>query len=226
MSRCCHCCPEEPCASRIGIFRHLDRESQQKISDLAIHRAVKKGEILCSPEKPAGLFLISEGKVKVYELTPAGKEKLLRVLGPGDFVGEKALFSRAETYAFSEAITPLQVCHIPRGDFLKLLMDYPSISLKLLEEFSRRMVRVSHQAASDGAGSVLMRLSNYLLELSAAQDSLTVTLPLSMKELAAFLDTTPETLSRRIRYLEKEGILTKKGRVVTISRAEALAGIK
>lgn len=58
--------------------------------------------------------------------------------------------------------------------------------------------------------AILMRLSNYLLELSAAQDSLTVTLPLSMKELAAFLDTTPETLSRRIRYLEIEGILTKK----------------
>ena len=141
-------------------------------------------------------------------------------------MGEEALFSSAETYAFSEALTPLQVCHIPRGDFLKLLMDYPSISLKLLEEFNRRMVRVSHQAASDGAGSVLMRLSNYLLELSAAQDSLTVTLPLSMKELAAFLDTTPETLSRRICYLEKEGILTKKGWVVTIARAEALAGIK
>lgn len=207
---CCHCQSEEPCAGQIGIFRHLDQESQQKISDLAIHRQVKKGEILCSPEKTVGLYLISEGKVKVYELSADGREKLIRVLGKGDFVGEETLFSSTETHTFSEALTDLQVCHIRREDFLNLLMDYPSISLKLLEEMNHRVMQLSHRIASDASGSVTSRLAGYLLELSSAQDSTEITLPLQMKELAAFLDTTPETLSRRMKTLQSEGILQKK----------------
>lgn len=223
--KCCHCKKEEPCAKKIEIFQHLDLESQQKISNLAIHKKVKKGEILCSPGKTAGLFLISEGKVKIYELSSAGKEKLLRVLGKGDFVGEEALFGTTETYAFSEALTDLQVCHIRREDFLKLLMDYPSISLKLLEEMNRRLVKMAHQSVSNTSGSVLSRLAGYLLELCEAQESLEIRLPLQMKELAVFLDTAPETLSRRIRYLEDEGILLKKGYTITILKKERLLKI-
>lgn len=222
MKECCRC-QGEPCAGQIEIFRQLDRDSQQRISDLAIHRRVEKGEILCSPDRPAGLFLISQGKVKVYELTASGREKLLRVLGKGDFVGEEALFSSTETYAFAEALTRVQVCHIRREDFLKLLMDYPSISLKLLEEFNRRVVRTAHLAAADSAGSVRSRLAGYLLELSNAQDSRTLTLPLSMKELAAFLDTTPETLSRRLRTLEQAGLIARKGRSLTILDSRGLS---
>lgn len=220
---CCHCKSEEPCAKRIAIFQHLDQESQKKISALAIHKEMKKGEILCSPEKTAGLFLISEGKVKVYELSSNGKEKLLRVLQKGDFVGEEALFSSTETYSFSEALTDVRVCHIRREDFFKLLMEYPSISLKLLEEMNRRIVRLSHQSVSNTTGLVLNRLAEYLLELCAAQDSMEITLPLQMKELAVFLDVAPETLSRRIKYLEKEGIIWKKGYRLTVLKKELLS---
>ena len=223
--QCCHCEAQEPCAGKIGIFRHLDRESQQKISDLAIHRQVKKGEILCAPGQSQGVYLISRGRVKIYELSPSGKEKLLRVLKEGDFLGEEALFGREETYTFAEALTDLQVCHIPREDFLKLLMSYPSISIKLLEELNHRLVGLSHRSLSEHPGSVLSRLAGYLLELAAAQDSLDLTLPMQMKELAGFLSTTPETLSRKMSALEKQGIVSKKGSRLTILNREALAQI-
>lgn len=95
-------------------------------------------------------------------------------------------------------------------------MQYPSISLKLLEEFNRRIIHSGHQATSNAAESVLVRLVSYLHELSRAQESDVIQLPLSMKELSAFLSTTPETLSQRIKYLETEGLLSKKGRRLTI----------
>lgn len=223
MKQCCHCKKSLPCASQIEIFKHLDRESQQRISDLAIQKEFKKGELLCSPEKPSGLFVISKGKVKVYELSSSGKEKLLRVLGKGEFVGEEALFSDTETYTFAEALTDLCVCLIQRKDFLDLLMEYPSISLKLLEEFNRRIVSTSHRAVSDHAGSVLNRLVKYLCNLSEVQESLRVVIPMSMKELAAHLDTTPETLSRRMKYLEQEGLIVREGKTVVIGDKRQLS---
>lgn len=224
MKNCCHCLTEEqePCAGKISIFRHLDRESLMKISNLAVHQEFKKGAILFSPERNPGLFLISEGKVKVYEISSSGKEQLLRVLDKGDFVGEEALFSSTETFTFGEALTDMKACFIRREEFLDLLMQYPSISLKLLEEFNRRIVHSGHQATSNTAETVLVRLVSYLLDLSNAQESDSVVLPLSMKELAAFLSTTPETLSRKVGYLEKEGVIKKKGRKITILNREKM----
>lgn len=222
MSGCCHCHEEEPCAGKIAIFRHLDPDSLRRISSIALHREYAKGDILFTPENSAGLFLISEGKVKVYEISPSGREQLLRVLSKGDFVGEEALFSGTETFTFGQALTDLKACFIRREDFLELLMRYPSISLKLLEEYNRRMIRASHQTAANTAQSVLDRLASYLLDLSDAQESTTVTLPLSMKELAAFLSTTPETLSRRMKVLEREGTVSRKGNTVVILKKDVL----
>ena len=116
----------------------------------------------------------------------------------------------------------MKACFIRREEFLDLLMQYPSISLKLLEEFNRRIVHSGHQATSNTAETVLVRLVSYLLDLSNAQESDSVVLPLSMKELAAFLSTTPETLSRKVGYLEKEGVIKKKGRKITILNREKM----
>lgn len=225
MNDSCHCMKEEPCAAKIAIFRHLDEESLWKISNIAVHREYPKGTVLFSPEHSTGLFLIAEGKVKVYEISPSGKEQLLRVLNKGDFVGEEALFSNKETYTFGEALTDLKACFIRREDFLELLTQYPSISLKLLEAFSSRMIHSGHQATENMAESVLTRVVSYLLDLSSAQESNCVRLPLPMKELAAFLNTTPETLSRRVKYLQDEGMICKSGHTIILQDMDRLREI-
>lgn len=223
---CPYCAAPKPCAAQIAIFRHLDRESQEEISNLAVHRTIKKGELLFSPEENAGLYLISRGRVKVYELTPSGKEYLLRVLNQGDFVGEEALFGEKETSTFGEALTEVKACFTRRQDFLKLLERYPSISLKLLEEFSHRMIVLAQQAAVNMNETALSRLVGYLLNLAEVQESIKITVPLSLRELSSYLNTTPETLSRRLAYLEKEKLLARKGRHIEILDRERLVTIR
>lgn len=222
MSSCCHCTQEEPCAKRIAIFSHLDRESLMRISALACHRSYKKGKLLFSPQQASGLYLIAQGRVKVYEISASGQEALLRVLNKGDFVGEEALFSGQETYTFGEALSAVEACFIRREDFLQMLLDYPSISLKLLEEYSRRLISTGHQASANQGEKVMQRLALYLLELASAEDSESFTLPLQMRELSRFLGTTPETLSRRIQKLKKDGLIEKKGRQITLRDRPAL----
>lgn len=224
----CPCCKtkELPCAAKISIFQQLDLESLREITSIAIHRKVKKGELLFSPEENFGLFLISEGRIKVYELTPSGKEYLLRVLNPGDFTGEESLFIREKTYTYGEALTDGEICFIGRQEFLSLLGRYPSISLKLLEEFSRRMVQATHRNTENMSEPVLSRLVGYLLNLSEAQESCEIEIPLQLKELSSYLSTTPETLSRRLTDLQKKGMLLKKGRTIQLLDVENLRKIK
>lgn len=222
MEGCCHCTEEAPCAAKIEIFRQLDLESLKRVSALAVHKNLERGTMLFSPENSPGLYLLSQGRVKVYSLSETGKETLLRVLKEGDFVGEEALFGTGETLTYGEALTPVRVCLIPRSAFLELLNRYPSISLKLLEEMNRRLQALTRQTALDSGSQVKKRLIRYLLDLSAAQESQRVTLSLSGKELAQFLGTTPETLSRRWSQLEKEGLIEKKGKQVQLVDPERL----
>lgn len=218
---CCCCDEKEPCTAKISVFQQLDRASQEEISNIATHREIKKGQMLFTPDDNHGLYLISSGRVKVYEITASGKEYLLQVLLAGDFVGEEALFSKEQTYTYGEALSDGRVCFIDRADFMDLLTKHPSISLKLLEEFSKRMRHNAHQIATN-AEPVQARLAEYLLNLSVAQDSDSFEIPLQLKELSSYLGTTPETLSRKLRALEKQEIIRRQRRTITILKKQKL----
>lgn len=128
----------------------------------------------------------------------------------------------AEALTYGEALTPVRVCLIPRNAFLDLLNRYPSISLKLLEEMNRRLQTLTRQTALDSGSQVKKRLIRYFLD---PQESQSVPLSLSGKELAQFLGTTPETLSRRWTQMEKEGLIKKKGKQVYLVDPERLEEI-
>ena len=106
--------------------------------------------------------------------------------GEGDS-GKCVFFS-----TFGEALSQVKFCLIGREEFLHLLTRYPSISLKLLEEFSHRMAELKQQAVSNMNESAMARLVKYLLNLSEAQEKDSVTMPLSLRELSSYLNTTPD----------------------------------
>lgn len=204
------------CAEHVPIFNHLDHESLERISDIMVHCKYKKGEIIFSPETSGDLFILARGKVKVYQITTSGREQLLRVVDQGGVLGENNLFDNRHQSTFGEALTDIEVCMMKKDRFMDLLMKYPSISLKLLEEYSNRLRDAEEQMTRTVNEPVSVRLASYLKDLSVAEGSNSFKLPMSMKELADFISTTPETLSRRFHQLEEEGSIKRKGKEVTI----------
>ena len=97
-----------------------------------------------------------------------------------------------------------------QADFKQLLIDYPKLSLKLLEINAKKMTKVEQQSQFLTMEKIEERLAIYLLDLSVAENSDEVTIPMKMKELAAFLGTTPETLSRKMKLLEKRQLILRK----------------
>ena len=218
--------PNHVCAELVPIFNHLDHESLVKISGITRHRNFRRGETVFSPDRQSGLIIISRGRVKVYQLSGSGKEQLLRVLESGDFFGAESLFGSENPAGFGEALSALEVCTIGREDFMNLLAQYPSISIKLLEEYNRRLVAADRLITSTATESVASRLAGYLLDLMKVAESNEVTLPLPMKELAAFLGTAPETLSRKIGKFEEEGLLERNGKRIRILQPNTLNDIE
>lgn len=196
---------------QVPIFNHLEADSLALIHQKIHAVEFKKGEYLFRAEEPTNtLYIIQSGAVRLFHLLESGKEQLIRILKPGDFIGEWSLFSQDRQYEdYAYALVDTKVCQLYADDFKEVLLRYPAVSLKILEEMSRRLQASEKMTSRVANESVGTRLVNYLLGQlpSQASDDHLVNLELSRKELAAFLGTTPETISRKFKELETLNII-------------------
>lgn len=213
MSLSCNPNQKASCVSKVPIFNHLTAEEMQKIVEKAVMQHFKPGEFLYKPHKEdSSLYIIHTGVVRIYHLHPSGKEQLIRHLQAGDFTGEWKIFSQSFGHnEYAEAIEETEVCVLSQTVMQELLTHYPAVSLKLLQEMSRRLAQSEQQTTKIGIAQVGSRLALYLVNLVREEEQqknrASIILPMSRKEIAAYLGTTPETISRRFKKLEKEGLI-------------------
>lgn len=134
----------------------------------------------------------------------------MRILNPGDFTGEWTLFNPDAVHEeYAEAIRDTVVCMIQRKDVQDFLEQYPAISLKLLAEMSKRLESSERQTTQVALESVITRLVLFLAENVEPEmgNSPIITLPMGKKDIASYLGTTPETISRKFGELEDEGLI-------------------
>lgn len=202
----------EMCVSWVPIFNHLEDHQLTEIMTTTQSISYKKSELIyCAGDEADALYIIHKGKIRIYRLSDSGKEQLIRILYPGDFVGESALFSESVHESYAEAALETKVCLIKRPSFQQLLLNYPSISLKVLTEFSSRLKASEKQAARFSTEKVETRIALFIAE-SLNEDisgKLELILPMSKKDLASYLGTTPETISRKFNDLEDKGYIKK-----------------
>lgn len=216
------------CITLVPIFNHLDDEKLDEIMCTIKTAHFDKGETIYRPgQQSDSLYIVSKGKIRIYRLSESGKEQLLRILQPGDFTGELALFRQSVHESFAEAMADTDVCMITRDDLQRFLLKYPTIALQILTEFSDRLGRSERQAARVATERVETRIAQYLAECVNEQgESLTIALPMSRKDLASYLGTTPETISRKLTELETQGYIQQmSGRKIKILDLEELLAL-
>ncbi len=215
------------CVSKVPFFNHLQEEDMVKIADLSIHRNFKKGEMIYQKGNPLEyLYILHQGRVKIYQLFANGKEQLLRILEPGEFMGELALFTAKDLDSYAEAMEKTEICMIHRRDMQQLMQLHPTIAIKILEQFSNRLEQADKLVGELSAKDVEKRIAGYLLELMEKTESADIVLPMSKKDLASYLGTTQETISRRLSHLQTNHIIDQQGhRNIKIIDEEALAEI-
>ncbi|HLR63778.1 MAG TPA: Crp/Fnr family transcriptional regulator [Lentibacillus sp.] len=213
------------CVSLVPIFNHLDREEQVEIANTSRSQLYGKKDLIFRAGDPSEyLYIVHKGKVKIYNLSESGKEQLIRILEPGEFMGELAVFTDEWLTSFAEAVEPTEICAIHKSDLHELLQEKPAISFKILAESSRRLKDAEKTIERFSSQDVEKRLSSYLLERAEKEASSQITLPMSKKDLSSYLGTTQETLSRRLASFEDNGLIKQTGqRKVKMVDLEALA---
>lgn len=207
----CHHGDHKACVRLVPIFNHLEDDQMDKIGESAQTLELQKGEVLFrAGEADDTLYIIHTGRVRIFHLSESGKEQLVRILNPGDFTGELAIFQPGQVHEnYAEALQKSTICLINRKDLQTYLESYPQISLKILSEMTARLKESEKQTFQVALENVESRIISFLISCveQDSGNSPIIELPMSKKDLASYLGTTPETISRKFTNLEREGLI-------------------
>jgi len=216
----------DTCVARVPVFAALSAAEQQQVAGLARPVHLAAGETAYGPgDDAARLLVVHTGRLKVVRLSPDGAEQLVRVLGPGEFTGETAVFTGERPDHTATALDDCRLCVFRHDDLEALIRRHPDIGLRMLAAVSARLAVTEDRLNALTAHDVETRLASYLLDLPTSWHGgvAVVTLPLAKKDVASLLDTSPESLSRALARLAGDGlIVVGHGRTVTITQPASL----
>lgn len=208
----------------IPLFRGLTEDQLKQILQIAENRFYDKGRFIFSEgDAGNGFYVVAAGKVKIYKVSPEGKEQILHIYGPGNPFGEVPVFSGDNFPANAEVLLKSHLLFFPRTAFVKLIAQNPSLCMNMLAVLSMRLREFTLQIESLSLKEVPGRLAAYLIYLAAEQQNEgAVTLAISKGQLASLLGTIPETLSRIFAKMNAQGLIQVHGKQIDILDPQGL----
>jgi CRP-like cAMP-binding protein len=214
-----------------ALLQNLSEQSLKQVADIGTLQSFQAGGLLFADgDECQGSFIVLEGQVKVFKYAETGREQIMGMLGPGEYLAGVPAFDGRRYSANAVALDSLQVLFLPRESFLELLRRDPTLSFNLLTIFSHHLRRFAQLIETVSLKEVSGRIATYLLLLShQAGNSEVVELAITKAQLAAFIGTVPETLSRVLQKMGRDGLLKLDGNTITIldfQELTALAGCR
>lgn len=217
---------EDLCVARVPLFAGLNRSDQLGVAEVARPTTLERGEQVGGAGSTAAqLMVVHTGAIKISRIDVDGREQVLRVLGPGDFVGESAFLTGRRPEHVATALETTSLCVFRHADLDRLVRAHPSIGFRMLQGVSQRLEETERRLAGVISGDVSARVAGYLLSLTGrpVPGGLEVELPMAKKDIASLLDTTPESFSRQLRRLNDSGLVSVgAGRRLVVSDVDAL----
>lgn len=204
----CNCFKREGknCIEIVPIFSNLSYEEMMEVARITTEKTYEKGEMIyMAGDKGEKLYVIHTGKVKVTRFTESGKEQVIRVLGPGEFMGELSLFSPLPLTDNGETLSKTRVCMIDGEKLKELMKKYPTIAFKVMEELSSRLDKAEDLIENISLHGVEKRLASTLIRM--ANEKGEISLNMSKRDLASYIGMSQETLSRKLTAFQDMGII-------------------
>ena len=204
--------------AKVPLFTGLAPEQYDELAMIITDQEFKRGRIIFSEgDDGAGFYVVVTGLVKIYKLSPDGKEQILHIFGPGEPFAEVAVFTGSSFPAHAMALEKSRVFFIPRASFVELIKKNPLLAMNMMAALSRRLKQFAHMIEELSLKEVPGRLAAHLLYLSGQQDDdHEVRLRIGKAQLASLLGTIPETLSRILGKMNRQCLVETSGSVIRI----------
>jgi CRP/FNR family transcriptional regulator, cyclic AMP receptor protein len=181
-------------------------------------------------QDPRGVFVLCAGQVKLSISSSAGKTLILRITKPGEILGLMAVMSGTPYEVTAATLRPSQVAFIRREDFLHLLEKHPAMHQGVVKQLSSLYSGACEQLRTVGLStSAPEKLARLILEWSAegkkTKEGTQVKVPLTHEEIAEFVGTTRETVTRTLSQFKNQNLVTLHGSTLMISNMTGLQSI-
>ncbi len=212
-----------------SLFNGLNADELARINTHKTCIQYKKGQnIFYEGTRPMGLYCMNGGKVKVYKNNLQGKEFILYISKPGDFLGYRALLSEEFYAASATVLEDAKICFIQKEDFFEVLQKNPVFMKRVVKSICSEMGIMETKLAELAHKSVRERLAASLLMLKETygmegESSELIDISLTRDDLASIVGTATETVIRLLSEFKNEGLITFEGKKIRVLEPKKLA---
>jgi CRP/FNR family cyclic AMP-dependent transcriptional regulator len=195
-------------------FELLHADEQAALEGAGHRRQWRRGAVIYREASPSeSVIILRSGRVKVSSDTASGTEVLLAVRGPGALLGELSAIDGGLMSATVTALEPVTALSVPTPDFERYLLGHARVSFLLMRELTRRLRDADRKRIEFGAYDTTGRVAARLVELAErfgerSDEGLRINLPLSQDELAGWTGSSREAVTKALRTLREEGLIT------------------
>lgn len=205
----------------VPFLRGMPDEAITAIAAAGRERSLQKGELLFAENSPnLGLIVVLAGTVHIYKTDARGRELTLGSEAAGGSVAELPLFDGGNYPASAEAAEDARVLIVPRERFLQVMAAHPQIAEAALRALASRMRVLVRMVEAQTLHPIRARLAAYLLRASAGETTFLLTDTNGF--IGSQVGTVRDVVSRTLRRLEADGLISLHGRRVTVSDAARL----
>ena len=203
-------------ASRIPVFSGLPPHALNILLAHARVIALRPGSMLFRQGEPAvAFFIIVEGWIKLYRVTPAGDEAVLNVFAKGQSFAEAVTFTSGRYPAMASAVSHTRVIMIPAEHVIDCIRKMPEIALAMIASTSQHLQLLVGRIEQLTAQSGTQRVADFLASLTpCVKGPCRIDLPYDKSLIAGRLGLKPESLSRVFAKLRQIGVEVRSSDVV------------
>lgn len=202
----------------VPLLAELDARTLAALGARVVPRTVGEGFVLFrTGDAPSGLYLVLEGRVRIFRTSSDGREQTLAVEGAGRPVAELPLVDGGPYPATAVTMTPARLAFLPRADFVHAVRSDPDVAAAIVRALGQRLRHlvqlVETVAFRDVAARLAMLLADYAERDGVRGDGeVTLVLERTQDELATEIGTARESVSRALKQLRAKGlIVARKG---------------
>lgn len=211
-------------ASQIPVLSGLKPEALDTLMSHARVINLRTGSMLFRQGEPASsFFIVVDGWIKLFRITPAGDEAVLNVFAKGQSFAEAVAFTSGRYPAMASAVAPTRLILIPADHVINCIRQNPEVALAMIASTSQQLHQMISRVEQLTAQSGMQRVADFLISLTpCVKGPCTIALPYDKSVIAGRLGLKPESLSRVFAKIRTMGIDVRASDVVVDDAATLL----
>ena len=205
-------------------FWQLPMEKKEFLSKATLRLVPKNEFVFLAGSVGDSAFYLEEGKIRIFRITPIGKEAVVFLRQPGEMFGLAEIIGGQRRVFNAQAITRSRIYEIKREEFEALLRNHYPLARRVIEVLGRRVRYLGEQIESLMVSDVSSRLLKLLLCLcchdlsdpKALHKAIPIPVKLTQEQIAAMIGSTQQTVSETLKKLKENGLIAVSGKEITL----------